>query len=479
MADPTVLPEDPTLLDRTTALVEGAAGFMWGWPLLALVSGGGLFFMVYARFIPLRHVGHAFGVLAGKHDKSGDPGLISHYKALSVALAATIGMGNIAGVAVAISVGGPGAIFWMWMSALIGMATKYFTCTLAVMYRGTDDQGNLRGGPMYVIREGLGKKWMPLAWWFCIAGMFGCLPVFNTNQLTKAFQIVVLQPEAGADLLMTNLLIGLTLLVITASVIFGGLKRIATATAALVPLMVIVYFVAVIGIMLINIGDVPRYLGLIFTDAFAANYINDEAAFGGALGALIILGARRAAFSNEAGLGTAPMAHGDAKTSEPVHEGLVAMLGPVIDTLLVCTLTALAILVTGAWQMDVTLAGDAQKGMKGVMLTILAFQEAYGQAGGYILLACILAFGMSSLFSYSWFGNKCFAFLAGSRRSWIYSTVYVASILVGATAPLALVLNFFDLSFALMAVPTMVSAVILSPKVVAASKDYFERRKAA
>ncbi len=461
-------PVDQTALEQITDIVTDASNFMWGWPLLALVSGGGLYFMIISRFLPFRHFGHAFEVLRGKHDKSDDPGQISHYKALSVALAATIGMGNIAGVAVAISLGGPGAIFWMWISALLGMATKYFTCTLAVMYRGHDANGDLQGGPMYVIREGLGRKWLPLAWWFCIAGMFGCLPMFNTNQLTQAVQDILLQPAGIAESFKSDLAIGLTLFTITSVVVFGGLKRIANAAATLVPAMIVVYFAAVMGILLMNAGDVPGNIALIFTDAFAANHIDKEAAFGGALGALIVLGARRAAFSNEAGLGTAPMAHGAAKTSEPVHEGLVAMLGPVIDTLVVCTLTALAILITGVW--------ETSEGMKGVALTLQAFQVAYGPAGGYVLLTCILAFGISSLFSYSYFGNKCFSFLAGPNRTWIYSVFYVASIVVGAISSIKIVINFFDLSFALMAIPTMVSALILSPKVVAATREYFARK---
>jgi AGCS family alanine or glycine:cation symporter len=449
--------------------ITAAANWIWGMPLLLLVSGGGFYFLVMSRFLPFRYFGHGLEVLAGKHDKEGDPGFLSHYKALSVALAATIGMGNIAGVALAISVGGPGAIFWMWISALLGMATKYFTCTLAVMYRGRDDQGELQGGPMYVIREGLGKKWLPLAWLFCIAGMFGCLPIYNTNQLTQAVQDILLVPAGSTEGFATDLAVGLTILTITGIVIFGGLTRIANAVSALVPFMVVVYFIAVFGILALNAAEVPSYFALIFTDAFAANFYNGEAMFGGALGGLIVLGARRAAFSNEAGLGTAPMAHGAAKTSEPVHEGLVAMLGPVIDTLIVCTLTAMAILVTGVWQ-DAT-------GMKGVELTISAFATAYPGFGGYILLVCILCFGVSSLFSYSYFGNKCFTFLFGAKSGTVYSIIYVASILLGATASMSLIVNFIDFSFAMMAIPTVTSAILLSPKVVRATKDYFSRAK--
>ncbi|MEX6634521.1 alanine/glycine:cation symporter family protein [Hyphococcus sp. ECK-19] len=445
------------------------ANWIWGLPLVLLITGSGMFFFLFSRFLPFRHLPHSIAVLTGRHDQSGDPGLISHFQALSVALAATIGMGNIAGVAIAISVGGPGAIFWMWMSAILGMATKYFTCTLAVMYRGRDSEGVLQGGPMYVIVEGLGKKWKPLAIWFCVAGMAGCLPVFNANQLTQAVRDILLIPAGVEDLKTASFIIGLILMSITAAVIFGGLKRISHVVTMVVPFMVIIYVIAVLGIILINVEDVPKYFTLIFTDAFSANFFKGDAMFGGALGGLILLGVRRAAFSNEAGLGTAPMAHGAAKTSEPVHEGLVAMLGPVIDTLIVCTMTALAILMTGVWQSTES---------NGVTLTANAFESAYPGFGGYILLLCILSFGGSSLISYSYFGKKCFSFLFGVKRSWVYNAVYVATILMGAVSSLGLILNFIDFSFAMMAIPTVTSALILSPKVIKTSKEYFQRQRA-
>ncbi|WP_411820060.1 alanine/glycine:cation symporter family protein [Hyphococcus formosus] len=450
------------------SIVTAAANWIWGLPLVLLITGSGLFFFLFSRFLPFRHLPHGIAVLTGRHDQSGDPGLISHFQALSVALAATIGMGNIAGVAIAISVGGPGAIFWMWMSAILGMATKYFTCTLAVMYRGRDSEGVIQGGPMYVIIEGLGRKWKPLAIWFCVAGMAGCLPVFNANQLTQAVRDIMLIPAGVQNIEMASFIIGLILMSATAAVIFGGLKRISHVVTMIVPFMVVIYVVAVVGIILINIGEVPKYFTLIFTDAFSANFFKGEAMFGGALGGLILLGVRRAAFSNEAGLGTAPMAHGAAKTSEPVHEGLVAMLGPVIDTLIICTMTALAILMTGVWQTTES---------NGVTLTANAFESAYPGFGGYILLLCILSFGGSSLISYSYFGKKCFSFLFGVKRSWVYNVIYVATILMGAVSSMGLILNFIDFSFAMMAIPTVSSALILSPKVVAASKEYFARQQ--
>ena len=337
------------------------ASFVWGLPLLILLIGGGLYLLIRSKFIAFRYLKHAIEVTAGKYDNENDPGQISHFQALSTALASTIGMGNVAGVAVAISIGGPGAIFWMWISGIVGMSTKFFTSTLAIMYRGKDSDGELQGGPMYFISEGLDKKWKPLAIFFSIAGLVGALPVFNVNQLTQAIRDIVLEPLGWNHGIYTDLAIGLLLAMITSVVIFGGLSRISKTASRLVPSMVILYFFSVVAILYIHSDQVPKYFSLIFSEAFD---LKGESLFGGTLGALILLGIRRGAFSNEAGIGTAPLAHGAAKTSEPIREGLVAMLGPLIDTLIVCTLTALAILVTGVWQ-----SGE----VNGVSLTAAAF----------------------------------------------------------------------------------------------------------
>lgn len=447
-------------------LIVAAANWIWGLPLLILVMGSGLYFLALSRFLPFRYLRHAIEVLRGRHDDPNDPGEISHYEALSTALAATVGMGNISGVAVAIAVGGPGAIFWMWVSAIVGMATKYFTCTLAILYRGRDSRGDIQGGPMYVITEGLGQKWKPLASFFCIAGLIGCLPIFNVNQLTQAVRDILLVPSGVAPSFGVNLVVGIVIAILVATVIFGGLHRISRVAARLVPFMVVVYFAAVILIMVLNADKILPYLGLIVSNAFSAENYNGDPLLGGALGGLIVLGMRRAAFSNEAGIGTAPMAHGAAKTKEPVHEGLVAMLGPAIDTLVVCTLTALAILMTDVWQTTEA---------NGVTLTANAFDAALPGWGGYVLLVCILSFSVSSLFSYSYFGTKCLSFLLDAERASYYNVAYVLSILIGATSSLALILNLIDLSFALMAIPTIISAVLLAPKVVAATRAYFGR----
>lgn len=442
--------------------------WIWDLPLVLLLSGGGLFFLLFTRLLPFRHIGLALNVLRGREGTDGE-GQISHYQALSVALAATLGLGNISGVAIAISMGGPGTIFWMWIAAIVGMATNYVTCTLAVMYRGRDSLGEVQGGPMYVITEGLGPRWRPLAILFCLAAMFGCLPIFNANQLTAAIGTLGLARigvDAGAN---GGLLIGLGLSALTALVIFGGLQRIGRVAATMVPAMVVVYFLCVAGILIHNCEAVPGALALIFSDAFSASFYKGEALLGGALGGLIVLGVRRASFSNEAGIGTVALAFSAARSREPVQEGLVAMLSPAIDTLIVCSLTALAILVTGAWRAE---------GLSGVLITARAFEETYPLLGGPLLLLCILIFGVTTLFSYSYFGMKCFAFLFGAERGQLYNLFYCASIVVGAATATAVIVGFIDIMFALMAVPTMLSAILLSGRVMTETRRYFAGRGA-
>lgn len=452
-------------MEQLEKFSEQFSSFAWGIPLLILLVGGGLYLLILSRFLPFRYFSHAISVLRGKYDDPNDPGEISHFKALTTALSSTIGMGNIAGVALAISVGGPGAMFWMWISAIVGMSTKYFTSTLAILYRGKDSSGQLQGGPMYFIREGLGKRWKPLALMFSVFGMLGALPVVNVNQLKQAINDIILIPNGVEVDLFTNMLIAIILVIITSIVIMGGLKRISNVASKMVPSMVLLYFVLVLIILAVNYDQVPHYFILIFTDAFDANYISGDEVMGGMLGALILLGIKRGAFSNEAGIGTAPMAHGAAKTDEPVREGLVAMLGPVIDTLIVCTLTALAILVTGVWE---TTAKN------GVSLTASAFQEAmpYGQ---YLLMVCVFIFSISSLFSYAYYGKKCLSFVIGAENKHYYNIFYIGSIVIAATTEFEVMINFIDGIFAFMAIPTMLATILLAPKVVKETKAYFSR----
>lgn len=457
-------------MQKLDQFIADFASFVWGLPLLILLIGGGLYLLILSRFLPFRYLGHAIQVLRGKYDNLEDAGEISHFQALTTALSSTIGMGNIAGVAVAISIGGPGAVFWLWVSAIIGMATKFFTSSLAIMYRGKDSEGNTQGGPMYFIMEGLGKHWKPLAVFFSLCGLIGALPVFNVNQLTQAINDIVLIPNGVTVNFTSNLIIGLVLVTITSVVILGGLNRISKVASKLVPSMVLLYFVLIMIILFANAEVVPTYFRLIFTDAFAAENYTGDAFLGGLLGGLIILGVRRGAFSNEAGIGTAPLAHGAAKTNEPIREGLVAMLGPAIDTLIVCTLTALAILVTGVWQTTEA---------NGVSLTANAFGAAMPTYGRYLLLLCIVVFSVSSLFSYAYYGGKCLSFLIGDKNKHYYNYFYILSIILGATTSLALMINLIDGIFALMAIPTMTATLILAPKVVKEAKAYFKRMKSS
>jgi AGCS family alanine or glycine:cation symporter len=445
--------------------VADFAGFVWGMPLLILLIGGGLYLLILSGFLPFKYLGHALQVLRGKYDDPNDPGQINHFEALTTALSSTIGMGNVAGVAVAITLGGPGAIFWMWVSGIIGMSTKFFTCTLAIMYRGKDSNGEVQGGPMYFITEGLGKAWKPFAIFFSIAGLVGALPVFNVNQLTQAIRDIILVPNGVEVGFATDLTIGLILFTITSIVILGGISRISKTASRLVPFMVVLYFVSVMIILVVHYDQVPRYFGLIFTEAFSASLYKGDPMFGGMVGGLILLGIRRGAFSNEAGIGTAPMAHGAAKTNEPIREGLVAMLGPAIDTLVICTLTALAILVTGVWETS----GD-----NGVSLTASAFNNAIPAVGKYLLMVCVAVFSISSLFSYSYYGSKCMSYLIGADKKHYYNYLYLISIVVASVTSLEIMLNLIDGFFALMAIPTMISTLILAPRVMQAARKYFE-----
>ena len=454
--------------------VSDLAGYVW-WPILFLIIGGGVFFIFYSGFIQYKYFFHAINVLRGKYDDPNAPGQISSYKALSTALASTVGMGNLAGVAAAIALGGPGALFWMWVTSFIGMSTNFFTSTLASMYRGKDSEGQLQGGPMYIIREALSKRWQPLAVLFCVCCMIGALPIFQANQLTQALVDIGLKsngieetfvhivPELSISI--PKFVIGILICIVCTIVIIGGIKRIGAWAGSLVPLMIVLHFVSVVYILIIYADQVPYYLGLVFTDAFSPEHFRGSPFLGGVTGGIIMLGVRRATFSNEAGIGTAPMAMSAAKSTEPVREGLISMLSPVIDTIISCSLTALAILVTGVWK---------NEGISGITLTSQAYKSAmpYGE---YILLVCTFIFAISALFSYSYYGRKALSFLVGVDRSKWYDYLYLAAIMLGALASMNFVLDVIDIAFALMAIPTMLSAFVLAPRVMAEAKRYFSK----
>ncbi|MCL5246853.1 amino acid carrier protein [Cellulophaga sp. 20_2_10] len=434
------------------------------WPMIVLLIGGGLFLIIYSKFVPFRFFGHAIAITAGKYDSKDAKGEVSSFQALSSAVAATVGLGNISGVAIAIHDGGPGVVFWIWVTAILGMAIKFYSCTLAVMYRGTDSEGNLQGGPMYYITQGLGKKAKPLAIFFCICGLFGFLGVFTANQFTETFMMVVKPTDTiyALEAETWKWTIGAVLAIITSFVIFGGLSKIAKVSSAVVPFMVFVYLMAVILVMIMNASEVLPALKLIITEAW-----NFKTVVTGGFWGLVIIGVRRAMFSNEAGLGSAPMYHGQSKTDSPVKEGLVAMLGPFIDTIMVCTFTAIVIILSGAYKEDTS----------GILMTLDAFDRTLFGYGDILLMIIVTAFSLSTLFTYSYYGVKSLSFLTNARIGKLYNVYFVIMIIFAAVASLDLVKNLIDLSYALMVVPNMIAVLLLAPKVNVAAAAYFKKLK--
>jgi len=451
-----------TFYQKVDTMMATVSSALWGMPLVILLLGGGFFFTIYSGFKPFLYILHAVDILRGKYDSSDDPGQITHFEALSSALASTVGMGNIAGVAVALHTGGPGAIFWMWLTAIIGMTTKFFTCTLALMYRGKDDTGEIQGGVMYFIQEGLGPRYRIFSILFSISGMFGCMVFFQANQLSQIIRDYIYIPSGLFihNTQLGNLLTGILVATLVGIVIFGGIKRIARVASKLVPTMVGIYLAFALVILLNNLTQIPSILCLILYDAF-----NGDAVMGGTLGSMIIIGVRRGLFSNEAGTGTETMAHGAAKTSEPIREGLVAMLGPFIDTLIVCSITAFVILISGV---------DTQS-FNGVTLTVKAFEHEFGLIGYLILMLAVLTFSLSTMFGYSYYGRKCVSYLFGTKWKDIYNWVYILMIIIASMTSIDIAINFMDSAFALMVIPTMIGSILLAPKVIEEASRYFSK----
>ncbi len=447
------------------AAVAAYTNFMWGLPLVILLVGGGFFFMVHSRMRHFRYFSHSIGILKGKYDDPSDDaaGDISHFRALATALAGTMGLGNITGVAVAITIGGPGAVFWMWVTAIVGISTKFYTASLAIMFRGKDDTGKLQGGPMYVIREGLGRKWLPLAWMFAIAGMVGTLPIFQVNQLVQILRDVIAVPAGLATVdehFQFDLAAGILLAIVMFTVAVGKVKRVSSIAASMVPSMVIFYFLITGVLLASHVAEIPSVFLLIFSDAFSG-----QAVSGGVLGAVILIGVQRGAFSNEAGIGTESLAHGAAKTNEPTREGLVAMIGPIADTLIVCTCTAMALLVTGVWK----------DGGVGITMTTQAYEQVFPGFGAYLLLIMVVVLSTTTILTYWYYGSKCMGFLFGSSKERFYMYAYMALITVGAVVSLDVVINLLDGMYATMAIPTMISTLLLAPKVKQVASTYFAR----
>lgn len=461
------------MFDQIGKYIIAVADYLCGYPLFFLLIGGGLYLLLSSGMVSLRRLPAALKELRRKSDARN--GQISSAQALASVVAATVGLGNIAGVAIALVMGGPGAIFWMWISALVGMATKYHEGVLAIMYKGRDDQGNPQGGPMHIIEKGLGPRWKPLARFFALAGIFGTLCIMNANQLTEAFVTTFSSPESRESSAMLGsiasatgldntqalkLLFGLAVATVVAVVILGGIKRIARVASVMVPFMVGVYFVMVLYIILTRLGDVPGVFKLIFAEAF-----NLRAGIG-ALAGIAIIGARRAALVNDAGIGTASIMHGASRNNSPVREGLIAMLGPAIDSGLVCTLTALAILLCVP---DLA----AVDGVKGLEVAMTAFGRGipYGE---YMLMFIVACFALSSMFSYSFYGSTCASYLLGTRRSRWYSYFFLTTLVFFAVVPLEAAVGMCDLFYALMALPTMIAILSLSPRVRRLTREYFD-----
>ena len=433
-------------------IIVGVTNFICGYPLFCWLIGGGLFLFIYSRAVPLRRFGTAVRSLRTRKTGAGE---ISSFQALMSAISATVGMGNIAGVAIALVVGGPGAIFWMWVSALLGMSTKFFEGTLAIMYKGRNEKGEAKGGPMYVITEGLGRKYKPLAVFFACAGLIGCLCIMQANQFVEAVTTVFLPGSAG--LWWVKLLIGVAVTAIVSLVVVGGLNRISKVASKIVPAMVAVYFILVFVIIVLNIREIPRVFASIISGAFSL-----KAGLGGLAG-VAITGARRAMYVNEAGVGTAMMMHGASRNAEPVREGFVAMLGPAIDSGLVCTLSAIPIIIAGNYNVE---------GIQGLSIALGSFDALIPVAGKYLLMALVTVFAFSTMFSYSYYGRTCAEYLFGKDKARYYNWFYLLMLLIASVVTLDVVVSIMDLAFALMSVPTMYAVFRLSPKVVKALKEY-------
>jgi alanine or glycine:cation symporter, AGCS family len=436
--------------------------FVWGLPLIILLIGVGLYLTIRTCFVQGRLFFHALKVVSGKYDNLTDPGEISHFKALMTALSATIGTGNIVGVAVAISMGGPGAVFWMWVTAIVGMATKFTSCTLAIVFRKIDPSGEVHGGPMYYIEMGMGKKfkWLAVLFaFFTVVASFGIGNMFQVKSLSIAVHSLFFGNQELPSFYF-NLTLGMILAVIVGSVILGGIRRISAFTSYLVPLMFALYFISGIVILVIHWKMIIPGFYEIFYGAFHA----PESLEGGLLGSVIRVGVSRGVFSNESGLGSAPIAHGAARTKEPIREGLVAMLGPFVDTLLVCTITALVIICTGVYETSSSVG----------TLTSLAFNQGIYGSGVIVLITTIL-FAFSTLIAWSYYGDRSIDYLAGAWGVKLYRIVYVICVGAGVLLPFPQVVSLSDIFNALMAIPNLIALIVLFPTVIYLLKDYIKR----
>ena len=428
---------------------------VWGWPTVILIAVTGIALMVGLRFMPLTRLVYGVRMMLAPVDADAREGEITPFQALMTSLSATIGTGNIAGVAGAIAVGGPGAVFWMWVIAVFGIATKYAEAVLAVQYRETDAAGDHVGGPMYYIRNGLGARW---AWLGGLFALFGMLAGFGIGNGVQAFEVSSALETAGVPRGVTGVVLG----VLVFAVVVGGIRRIAKAASAIVPLMSILYVLACLVILLINITALPEAFGIIFTNAFTG-----EAAAGGALGQVILMGFKRGIFSNEAGLGSAPIAHAAARTTDPVRQGTVAMLGTFIDTIIICTMTALVIISTGAYSQLV----DGGR-LSGANLSIAAFNSGL-PGSGWVVTVGLVIFAFTTVLGWSFYGERCTSYLFGDKAVMPFRLLWVAMVVFASIAGTSgAIWGIADTLNGLMALPNLIALLLLSGTVFRLTREY-------
>lgn len=450
-------------MEALTNFIGTVNGIVWGWPMLILILGVGFFMSIGLKLMPILKLGTGFKLLAsGTKPEEGDEkeGEVPPYQALMTAMAATVGTGNIAGVATAVFLGGPGALFWMWMTALVGMATKYAEAVLAVKYREVDEEGNHVGGPMYYIKNGMGKNWAWLGTTFAIFGAIAGFGIGNGVQSNSIAQVI--ETNFSVPPLMT----GLIIMVLVGAVLMGGIKRIGSVAGALVPFMAVAYIIAGLIVLSINADQVGPAMSLILESAFTGHAAEGGFA-GAAVWAAIRFGVARGVFSNEAGLGSAPIAHAAAQTKDPVRQGLVAMLGTFLDTILICTITGLVIVSSGLWT----------SGTSGAALTSAAFAQALPGIGNYLVAISLAIFAFTTIIGWSFYGERCVEFLLGVKAIKPYRILWVLAIPVGATLSLDFVWLLADTLNAMMALPNLIAIIVLSPVVFKLTREFFDKQK--
>lgn len=450
-------------MDTLNSIVNQINGLVWGPPMLVLILGTGFFLMVLLRFMPLRRIGTGFVMIwRGRHRGDASTGEISPFEALMTCLAATVGTGNIAGVATAIAMGGPGALFWMWCTALVGMATKYAEVVVAVHFREKDERGEHSGGPMYAIKNGLGRKWLWLGVAFAIFGGFAGFGIGNMVQVNS--MALALEATFAVPTWIT----GVVTMVLIGLVILGGIKRIGAVAASLVPFMCVAYVLAGLVVLVINAERIPEALDLIFSHAFSP-----IAATGGFAGAAVMaairFGVARGIFSNEAGLGSAGIAQAAGTTNNAVESGLIGMMGTFIDTIIICSITGLAIVCSGVWS----------SGESGAALSASAFEASMPGFGGIILTIALVVFAFTTILGWSYYGEKCWEFLLGAKTTLPFRLIWVVAIPFGAITQLDFAWLLADTLNGLMALPNLASLILLSPVIVKLTRDYFKSRQSA